>query len=162
MGRRRASIAAVSCALGAVTLVGAGCGAETHENEPRRPAAIRVAVTIAEDAISIEPPRIAIGPEPTRRLPQNKHASQPQIRSDAPVTVVLVTANLTDFDSKLEITGPKDATSGLLVANGNGSTRFDLPTGTYEISAADIPAAKPAKLVVGPYRVSSENEVLLP
>jgi hypothetical protein len=30
------------------------------------------------------------------------------------------------------------------------------------VSAADIPNAKPAKLVVRPYRTSSENDVLLP
>ena len=38
----------------------------------------------------------------------------------------------------------------------------DPPHRRLPISAADIPGAKPAKLVVGPYRTSSENDVLLP
>ena len=58
--------------------------------------------------------------------------------------------------------GPRDASSGPLVANGNGTLQAELPTGTYTLTAADIPAARPAHLVVGPYRASSQNDVLLP
>src|SRR5258705_1136418 len=92
--------------------------------------------------------------------PQNQHVRQPPIRSKAPVDVVFVAANLTDFDSRLEVHGPKqDAQSELLVANGNISLLTSLPTGVYTVSAADIPAAKPARLMVGPYRTSSQNNV---
>jgi hypothetical protein len=152
----------VACALGALALLVAGCGAEERTNNPRLQAPTRVSVAVAEDSITVQPPRIAIGPEPTQRLPQNQHASQPQVRSKAPLTIVLTAANLTDFDSRLELKGPKDVTSGPLVANGNANLLVDLPTGVYEVTAADIPGAKAAKLVVGPYRVSSENELLLP
>ena len=152
----------MTCALSAMVLVGSGCGQKNHANEPRPPAPTRVSVTITEDTITVQPPRIAVGPEPTQRLPQNKHAEQPPIESDAPLTVILVTANLTDFDSRLELKGPKETESGPLFANANGTMQADLPTGSYEVTAADIPGAKPAELVVGPYRVSSENEVLLP
>jgi hypothetical protein len=153
----------VACGLGALALAFAGCGAEERVNEPRSPVPTRVSVAIGEDAITVQPPRIAIGPEPrSQRLPQNQHASQPQVRSNAPLTVVLVAANLTDFESRLELHGPKDVTSGPLVANGNGTLLVDLPTGAYRVTAADIPAAKAAKLVIGPYRVSSENDLLLP
>jgi hypothetical protein len=152
----------VGLALGALALAFAGCGAEERINEPRPPAPTRVSVSISEQSITVQPPRIAIGPEPTQRLPQNQRAGQPQIRGKAPLTVVLVAANLTDFDSRLELKGPKDVTSGALVANGNGTLQVDLPTGVYEVTAADIPGARAAKLVVGPYRVSSENELLLP
>ncbi|HWP32508.1 MAG TPA: hypothetical protein VNL97_02055, partial [Solirubrobacterales bacterium] len=103
-----------------------------------------------------------IGPEPTQQIPQNQHAGQPSIRSDAPLDLVFVTANLTDFDSRLEISGPKDASSDALVANGNGSLQADLPTGVYELTAADIPGAQPARFTVGPYRTSSQNDLLLP
>lgn len=151
-----------ACALGALALLAAGCGAQERVNEPRQPAPTRVSVTIAEDAITVQPRRIAVGPEPTQRIPQNQHAAQPQVRSKAPLTVVMVAANLTEFDSRLEVHGPKDATSGPLVANGSGTFEVDLPTGVYRLTAADIPAAKPARLAVGPYRVSSENDVLLP
>lgn len=149
-------------ALGALALLLAGCGAQERTNDPRPAAPTRVSVAISEDSITVQPPRIAIGPEPTQRLPQNVHASQPQARGKAPLTVVFVAANLTDFDSRLELRGPKDASSGPLVANGNGTFQVDLPTGSYEVTAADIPGAEPGRLVVGPYRVSSENELLLP
>ncbi len=103
-----------------------------------------------------------MGPEPSQQIPQNQHAPQPQVKSKAPVDVVFVTANLTNFNSKLEVRGPKNAKSGALVANGNNSLLTALPTGVYEVSAADIPSAKPVRFTVGPYRSSSENDVLLP
>jgi hypothetical protein len=141
----------------------AGCGVQEHPNEPRPQPPTRVSVSVTEDAITVQPSRIAFGPEPTEQIPQNQRAAQPPVHSDAPLAVVLVAANLTDFESRLELRGPrKDATSGPLVANGNGSLQVDLPTGVYAISAADIPAAKPARLVVGPYRSSSQNDILLP
>jgi hypothetical protein len=145
-----------------VALLAAGCGAEESANEPRPQPPTRVSVTITPRAITVQPPRIAIGPEPTQQIPQNQHAGQPPVRSKRPLDVVLVTANLTDFDSKLELRGPRDAVSGPLVANGNGSLKATLPTGVYEVSAADIPGAKTARLTVGPYRSSSQNDVLLP
>jgi hypothetical protein len=52
--------------------------------------------------------------------------------------------------------------SGPLVAKGNASLQTDLPTGIYRISAAGLPDAEPARLAVGPYRTSSENDLLQP
>jgi hypothetical protein len=161
MGRGRGRIAA-GCVLGALALVAIGCGAEEHPNEPRPQPPTRVSVTITPRAITVQPPRIAVGPEPTQQIPQNQHAGQPPIHSKAPLNIVFVSANMTNFDSKLEIHGRKDATSGRLVANGNGSFLTPLPTGVYTVSAADIPSAKPVRFVVGPYRTSSQNDVLLP
>ena len=60
------------------------------------------------------------------------------------------------------INGPKDAVSGPLVANGNGSLLTSLPAGVYRVSAADVPSAKPVRFAVGSYRTSSENDLLLP
>ena len=148
--------------LGALALLATGCGAESHVNDPRPQPPTRVSVTVTPKAITVQPPRIAMGPEPTQQIPQNQHAGQPQVQSKAPVNVVFVTANLTNFDSKLEVRGPKDAKSGALVANGNNSLLAALPTGVYEVSAADIPSAKPVRFTVGPYRSSSENDLLLP
>jgi hypothetical protein len=161
MGRGRRL--AAGCVLAALALAAAGCGAEESANEPRPQPPTRVSVTITPRAITVQPPRIAVGPEPTQQIPQNQHAGQPPIGdSKAPVTVVFVAANLTDFDSRLEVRGPKDATSDLLVANGNGSILTALPTGLYTVSAADIPTAKPVRFTVGSYRTSSQNDVLLP
>lgn len=161
MGLGAGRVAAIG-ALAATALVVAGCGAQENVNESRPQPPTRVSVSITPRAITVEPQRIAIGPEPTQQIPQNQHAGQPPVRSNAPVDVVFVTANLTDFDSKLEVRGPKDASSGALVANGNGSLQTSLPTGVYRLTAADIPGAKPARFTVGPYRSSSENDVLLP
>lgn len=162
MGRGRSRSVAIGCALVALAVVTGGCGAEENANEPRPQPPTRVSVTITPKSITVQPARIAIGPEPTQQIPQNQHAGQPPLRSNKPVDVVFVTANLTDFDSKLEIRGPKNVPSGALVANGNGSLQTSLPTGVYRLSAADIPAAQTARFVVGPYRTSSRNDVLLP
>jgi hypothetical protein len=153
---------AASGVLVALALTAIGCGAEENANEARPQAPTRVSIAITPRSISAQPPRIAFGPEPTQQIPQNQHAAQPQVDSDAPLNVVFVAANLTDFDSKLEVRGPKDVNSGPLVANGNGSLLAALPTGVYTLSAADIPGAKPVRFTVGPYRSSSENDLLLP
>ncbi len=159
----RASAAALVCALGAFALLGSGCGASEHVNDPRPQPPTRVSVAISDGAITVQPPRIAIGPEPTQQIPQNQHAGQPQVRSNAPLNVVLVAANLTSADSRLEVRGNgKDLSSEPLYANANTTLQAILPTGVYRVSAAGIPSAKPAKLVVGPYRTSSENDLLLP
>jgi hypothetical protein len=162
-GRGRSPrVLAAGCAVVALGLIGAGCGAEDHPNEARRQPPTRISVTLTPKAITVQPPRIAFGPEPSQQIPQNQHAAQPEVRSKAPVDVIFVTANLTDFDSRLELQGPKHVKSKSLVANGNGSLLASLPTGEYTVSAADIPSAKPVSFTVGPYRSSSQNDVLLP
>jgi hypothetical protein len=154
-------IAVAGCA-GTLALAALGCGAQEHENEPRPAPPTRVSVAISTDSITVQPSRIGFGPERTKLIQQNRNVPQPRIRTNRPLDVVFVTANLTDTDSKLEIRGPRDTTSSLLVANGNGSYQTTLPTGTYRITAADIPAARGALLDVGGYRASSQNNVLLP
>jgi hypothetical protein len=148
------------CVLGAL-LTAVGCGSEEHPNEPRPQPPTRVSVTITPKKITVQPPRIAFGPEPKQQIPQNQHAGQPKIRSRTPVDVIFVVANLTEKDSKLIVRGPKDLSSQLLVANGNGSQLNSLPTGSYNVTAQGIPAP-PASFDVGPYRTSSQNDVLLP
>jgi hypothetical protein len=156
-------VACLACALGAIALLGAGCGAETHVNDPRPQPPTRVSVAVSDGQVTVQPPRIAIGSEPTQQLPQNQHVKQPPVRSDAPLDVVFVAANLTPVDSHLLVRGSgRDLTSPPLYANNNVTLQASLPTGIYRVSAADLPSAKPAKLVVGPYRTSSENDVLLP
>lgn len=155
--------AALACATGVLALAAAGCGAQSHSNDPRPQVPTRVSVTITPKAITVQPRAIGIGPEPTQQIPQNQHAAQPPILTRKPLTVVFVAANLTRFDTRLEVHGVrKDAASGPLVANGNGTLQVDLPAGLYRLSAADIPAARPARLAIGRYRSSSKNDVLLP
>jgi hypothetical protein len=162
MGRGRGRVVVAGCVAGAIALAVAGCGSQEHPNEGRPQPPTRVSVTLTTRAITMQPPRIAFGPEPSQQIPQNQHAGQPQVHSKAPLDVVFVAANMTTSDSKLELRGPTDATSGPLVANGNGSFQASLPTGSYAVRAAGIPGSKPVKFTVGPYRSSSQNNVLLP
>ncbi|HSR94915.1 MAG TPA: hypothetical protein VLK56_08615 [Solirubrobacterales bacterium] len=154
---------ALACMLAAVALLGSGCGTEESVNDPRPQPPTRVSVAIADSAITVQPPRIGIGPEPTQQIPQNQHAGQPAVHSRAPLNVVFVAANLTGVDSHLEVRGNgKDLSSQPLFANANVTLQAILPTGVYRVSAAGVPGAKPATLVVGPHRTSSKNDLLLP
>lgn len=156
-------VATFALACAAAALAAAGCGATERTTEARPQPPTRVSVTVSGDAVTVQPQRIAFGPEPTQQIPQNQHARQPPVRSKAPLDVVLVAANLTQADSHLQVRGQgESATSQALVPNGNVTLQTSLPTGVYRISAAGVPGAKPAKLEIGPYRSSSENDVLLP
>jgi hypothetical protein len=125
--------------------------------------ALRVSVTITPRAITVQPAAVGVGPARTQQIPQNQNHAQPAIRKDdRPVTVSIVIANQTRFDSQLEIRGPRDDSSVPIPAGSPATLRTDLPTGTYVIGAANVPSARPGKLVVGPYRASSKNDVLLP
>jgi len=152
----------VAFLLGALALGASGCGAQERANDPRPSSPTRVSITITKSAVTARPAAIGFGPQRNQQIPQNQRYRQPPIRTRAPLVVAFVAANLTEFDSHLEIRGPRDATSGPLVANGTGTLQAELPSGFYTLSAADIPAARPAHLLVGPYRASSQNNVLLP
>lgn len=157
----RAAVLVLGCGLALAAL--AGCGAQERTTEARPQPPTRVSVAVSGDAVDVQPERIAFGPEPTQQIPQNAHAGQPAVRSKAPLDVVLVAANLTQVESHLQLSGRgKRLTSLPLVAAGNVTMQASLPTGTYTIRAADVPGAKPGRLVVGPYRSSSDNDVLLP
>lgn len=149
--------------LAALALGATGCGVEEHANDPRPQAPTRVSVTLNQDGVTVEPSRIAIGPNPNEQIPQNRNTDQPAVRSDAPLIVAFVASNLTDRDSRLELRGVgREATSKPWVGHGAVSMQASLPTGTYVLTAAGVPGAKPARLTVGPYRYSSENDLLLP
>jgi hypothetical protein len=158
-GRARAGVAGI---LAVLALGAAGCGAETHPNEPRPQVSLHVSVTITPRAVTVQPERVAFGPARTQQIPQNQNHPQPRIDTDAPLNTVIVVANQTRTDSRLELRGPRDESSGPILASSPGTMQADLPTGTYTVAAADIPGARPGKLIVGPYRASSQNDVLLP
>jgi hypothetical protein len=162
MGRGRAKGALSACVAAVVALLAAGCGAETHPNEPRPQVALQVSVSIGPDEIVVQPAQIGVGPARTQQIPQNQNHAQPAIRAKAPATVRIVASNRTGTDTRLELRGPRSASSEPIPANSPGTLQADLPTGTYVIAAAGVPSARVGKLVVGPYRASSENDVLLP
>jgi hypothetical protein len=160
LGRARVAAGGALAAL-ILALVGAGCGAESHPNEPRPAVPTRVSVTIGKSGIVVKPGIVGMGPEKHQQLPQNQNQPQPPIKTQAPLAVVFVTANQTGTDSKLVIRGPRKATSAQINANSPGTFSAELPTGSYTIAAAGAHGA-PATLKVGPYRASSKNDLLLP
>lgn len=161
MGRGRAKVA-VAGAIGALALVAAGCGAESHPNDPRPQVALQASVTIGDGEILVQPTKIAAGPARTQQIPQNMNHPQPAIDTDAPATVRIVVSNQTDDEARLELRGPVSASSETIPANSPGTLLADLETGTYTVAASGVPGARVGKLVVGPFRASSENDVLLP
>lgn len=162
-GRRGRRARAAVVGLAALSLLLAGCGVEERVNDPRPQPPTRVSVTLNSDGVTVEPSRVGIGPEPDQQLPQNRNVEQPQRDTDDPLVVAFVATNLTDSDARLELRGMGvERTSKLWVAHGNVSMQAALPTGRYVLTAPGIPGAKPARLTVGPYRYSSENDLLLP
>src|SRR4051794_38545048 len=99
-GRARAAVAGL-VAVGA--LAAGGCGAESHPNEQRPQVALRVSIPIPPKAITVQPGKVAFGPSKTQQAPQNQNHAQPPIETDRPVTVSIIIANQTRFDSKLEL-----------------------------------------------------------
>jgi hypothetical protein len=152
---------AAVCAVAAFAV--AGCGSESHKNEPRPQGATRVSVTISPKAVIVQPGEIGVGREKSQQIPQNQNHPQPVIKGDErPLDVIFVAANQTSADARLKLRGPHQTDSETVYANSAGSFQTELPAGEYTISAAGIPTAEPAKLVVGRVRTSTENDVLLP
>lgn len=148
--------------LGGLALALAGCGAEEHANDPRPPIPTTVSVSISESKVSAQPRAVGFAGETGQAISQNEGVANPEIGSETPLNVVFTVANLTGTDTRLEFQGAKDATSNLVVANGTARYEVSLPTGEYLIEAADIPTAVGARFSVGPDRVSSQNDLLLP
>jgi hypothetical protein len=155
-GRGKSTIACVLGALVVAVLLG-GCGAKEHNNDPRPASPTQITVSISQKNVSLAPKTVGV------ESPQKQaQARQQGVSEDQPLLAAVTIANLTNFDSHLEITGPEDSTSPLVVANGTASYKVFLPTGDYLVSAADIPGAIAGRLSVGPDRSSSANDLLLP
>lgn len=151
------------CASAVLALFAAGCGAESHPNDQRPEPPLRVSVTVTPKAVTVQPPAVGVGPAPTQQIPQNKNHPQPPIKgAHGPLTVSIVIANQTRANSKLVLRGPRDVSSVAIPPGSPATLQTDLPTGTYAVAAANLPGARLGKLVVGPYRASSQNDVLLP
>lgn len=143
----------------------AGCGESRHANNQRPQVSTRVSVVIKSDEVVVQPLKVAMGPEKFQEIPQNENHPEPPLKNaKGPLDVTFVTANQTGTDAKLKIKG--GAGDGIesepVFANSPASFQFALPTGTYTITAVGMPEARPAHLKVGPYRASSQNDVLTP
>jgi hypothetical protein len=147
----------VACALA----VG-GCGASTHPNEPRPAVPTRLSVVIQPHQVIVQRQGIAAGPEENQQIPQNQGQPQPPIKTREPLDVTVVAANQTGEDTHVVIRGAREVESGPVFARSPATFQASLPTGSYTVVASDIPGARPAHFTVGPYRASSQNELLLP
>jgi hypothetical protein len=162
MGRGRARLTVVGV-IALLALAVAGCGAESHPNEPRPAAPTRISVTLTPRGVTVDPGRVAFGPERNQQIPQNQNHKQPPIKTDKPLNVIFVIANQTAHDTDLQIHGdPKDVDSPPIPATSPGTFQTELPTGSYFVTANGVPASGTHLLTIGPYRASSENDVLLP
>jgi hypothetical protein len=141
----------------------AGCGASSHPNGPRPAAPTRVSVTLTPKGVTVAPAKVAFGPERTQQIPQNQNHKQPPIKTDRPLIVIFVIANQTAHVTNLQVHGdPTDVASAPIPATSPGTFQTELPTGSYFVTADGVPASGTKLLAVGPYRASSENDVLLP
>lgn len=147
--------------VGAVALLASGCGESRHANEQRPEGSTRVSVTINPGGITVVPQRIAFGPEKTQQIPQNQDHPQPPRRSRAPLDVAFVIANNTDRNATVQIRhGSQELMGAKVLAHSPETIGTELPSGSYTVTATG--AAGSGQVTVGPYRASSQNDVLLP
>jgi hypothetical protein len=159
-GRARAAVAGAVVACAA--LAASGCGATTHPDEPRPAVSTRVSVVVQPHQVLVQFGEVAMGEEPNQQIPQNRGAKQPPIKTKGPLDVTFVAANQTGEPTRLVIHGPTEVKSKTVFARSPATFGGSLRTGSYTVVAADIPGARPAHFTVGPYRASSQNELLLP
>jgi hypothetical protein len=147
--------------LGAALMT--GCGESRHGNDQRPNVSTRVSVTINQKELIVQPTKVGLEVEKTQEIPQNEDHPEPPIKTKAPLDLTIVAANQTATDTELKIVGSgKEAESDTVFAHSPGTFGFNLPAGSYTITAVKMPEARPAHLTVGSYRASSQNDVLLP
>lgn len=162
MGRGRARAAAIAGLVGTTALLLGGCGESRHDNEQRPQVSTQVSVTISPKEVIVQPVKVGMEAEKFQEIPQNQGYPEPPIKTDAPLDVIFIAANQTGTDTRLKIDGTKSTKSETVFARSPGKFQVDLPAGSYTISAVGLPEARPARLTVGSYRASSQNDVLLP
>ncbi|MGH2994521.1 MAG: hypothetical protein ACRDL1_13450 [Solirubrobacterales bacterium] len=125
--------------LAALALAVVGCGAEDRRNEPRPPSPAEVSAKVGEDKVVVSPSRFGAG------------------------LAVFSISNQTDDIVQLALEGPTEAVSAPIEA-GSVTDTFKVPMleGEYAVSAGEESRARPAELLIGPKRPSSQNELLLP
>lgn len=163
MGRGGAKTAAIAGLVGVAALLG-GCGESRHDNEQRPQVSTRVSVTINPSEVIVQPVKIGMGREKFQEIPQNRDYPEPPLKARQELLdVTFVAANQTPRNAKLRIRGSgKEAESTTVFARSPGTYQVNLPAGSYTISAVGLPEARPARLTVGSFRASSQNDVLLP
>jgi hypothetical protein len=125
--------------LAVFALGAAGCGGDDHPNEPRPPTPFEVTAKVDEDKVAVSPSEFGAG------------------------LAVFTISNQTDDDVQLALEGPSEAVSEPIEAGGvTDGFKVPMEEGAYELTAGEDSRAKPAELLIGPKRKSSQNELLLP
>jgi hypothetical protein len=162
MGAGGLRVAAIAALIAATALL-LGCGESRHANQQRPNVSTRVSLTITDGELIVAPTEIGSRAEATQEIPQNVEDPEPPIKTTKPLDVTFVIANQTGRPSTVQIHDQSRLVKGIKVEpRSPGTLQAELPTGSYTISAGQATTAKPARLTVGKYRASSQNDVLLP
>lgn len=143
--RRRPALALAG--LASVAALAAGCGEEDFENNPRPARLIDVTAVINTEEVDVSPGEFGAG------LVHFTISNQ----TDSPLTMTISPDRLlADAPTQAEEETPE------IPAQGVGSIELAMEEGEYDVTAGDDKGLKPDRLVVGPPRASSQNDLLLP
>jgi len=118
-------------------VVAAGCGAESHPNEPPPPAPLELSAKIDDRNVVVVPDAVGAG------------------------LVNMTISNQSADDVQLAFDGPTNAQSPEIPAGGVGSVQFQLETGDYSVEPS-VSTINPTEMNVGEERPGSQNILLLP
>ncbi len=121
-----------------MTALLAGCGSSESIEAPRPAPPIEVAAKIDAKRVAISPNNFGAG------------------------LVTFSVANSSDAAVRLELSGPKRASTGEIKPGQPGYLKVELPEGDYQASAAGAAGAEPASFTVAKGRPSSDDKLLLP
>lgn len=127
---------------GGVAVAAVGCGGEEdYQNKLRPPALFVVTAAIAPDRVSVSPRKFGAGPISLIVTNQTRSTQQ-------------VTLQSSGAGSALQQSGP-------INPQDTATLQADVPRGTYELKVNGA-GIRPAVLMVGAKRPSSQNTLLLP
>ena len=145
--RRRCRQAAVgACALSALASAGCGDSGQAYENRPKPPAPIVISASIDNSSVDVSPRRFGAGPI-TLVITNQSSASQ---------QVTLETSEQPGSGP-----GEKAVETGPINPRETASVKADVRQGTYALRVG-TDGVRPARLVVGKARPSSQNDLLQP
>jgi len=133
-------------ALSMLVVVIAGCGSGgDYKNQPRPPSPINVTAYVSDKSVSVSPTTFGAGPIVVIVTNQSPRSQDVTLETDTLGT---------------EKTGIKQ-TTGLINPGQTGQIKVDVAEGDYKLAVGDA-AIKAAKVIVGPRRPSSQNQLLQP
>ncbi len=124
----------------AVALFSASCGGDGERTSNLRPPSpVNLAVVIQDDEVTVSPRKIGAGP------------------------LTVLASNQSSASHRLTIDGPQLRQSlGPINPQDTATLKITVRSGSYTLSADDASGPEPGRLVVGPKRPSSQNELQLP